>query len=163
MEDRKYTTMGTQFTVRYGLEPNSSEIYMVYQQFMQYAKRHPLYEVAADKEHIWMTISLLNKTGQLAYFYLGELLIGVVAFTIQTNPLWWTKTDCKMLEELFVLKLSSVVGFGRVAAQFLKDLGKENDCDFLTTGAFLGSNNSYRKVEGYSIEYPTFICLGKDI
>ena len=154
--------MGTTFLIRYGIEQTSLDVYRVYQTFMKYAKKHPLYKIAADKEHIWTTISLLNKVGQIAYFYLEDVLVGVVAFTIQNNPLWWTKNDCKMLEELFVLQLSDMAGFGRVAAQFLKDMCRDNECTFVTTGALLGSNNSYRKIKGYSIEYPTFLCLRKD-
>lgn len=151
--------MGTQFKITYGSE-NPEKVYDVYKELMKHAQKHPLYIHLADKDKIFMVLTSMNRAGQLAYFYYKDKLVGVVAFSIEPDCLWWGHGTA--VRELFVLSMSSSVGFGRVAAQFLKDLCKENKCDFILAGAFLGTNNSYRKVGGYSTEYPSFICLRKD-
>lgn len=160
MEDWQYTAMGTTYRVRYGSE-NPSEVYKVFEKFTEACKRHPFYETLYDKDRLFMSITTMNRYGQLAYFYLKDKLVGVVAFTIQDDPLWWCRA--RVLQELFVLSMSSEFhGFGRVAAQFLKDMCAVNECAFVLTGTALGSNNSYRKVGGYSFEYPSFVCLRRD-
>ena len=160
MEDRQYTALGTTFRVRYGSE-NPEETYQVYEKFWECYQHHPFYAVLRDKDRIFMSISTLNHHGQIAYFYHEDKLIGAVAFTIQRDALWWCRAD--IVEELFVLAMDDTFhGFGRVAAQFLKDMCAANACDLVLTGTALGSNNSYRKVGGYSFEYPSFVCLRKD-
>lgn len=153
--------MGADFVVFYGTD-DMEMVYSVFEKLWSLRKGHKVIEPLADKDRVFRMVSELNRYGQLAYFYYKDTLVGVVAFNINTDFVWWGY-GVKAVEEVFVLSMSDeFAGFGRIAAQFLKDMCKENQCDLVFAGAFLGYNNSYKKVKGYSQEYPTYVCLRKD-
>lgn len=153
--------MGANFVVSYGTD-DMDLVCKVFEKLWTLRKGHRVIEPLADKDRVFRMVSELNRYGQLAYFYYKDTLVGVVAFNINPDFVWWGY-GVKAVEEVFVLGMSDeYAGFGRIAAQFLKDMCKENQCDLVFAGAFLGYNNSYKKVKGYSQEYPTYVCLRKD-
>ena len=158
MENRVYQALGTRFIVHYG--DTVERAYEVAERMWELRHNNSLCEKFADKDCVWMTISELNKTKNIAYFYTEDGdFVGAVAFVLNTNFAWWAD-NLRVLEEVFVVSMNpKYAGFGRIAAQFLKDMGDANDCAFVYAGAFLGKNNSYTKV-GYSKSYPTFVYMG---
>ena len=155
MENRVYQALGTRFIVRYG--DTVERAYEVAERMWELRHNNSLCEKFGDKDCVWMTISELNKTKNIAYLYTedGEF-VGAVAFVLNTD----FADNLRVLEEFFVVSMNpKYAGFGRIAAQFLKDMGDANNCAFVYAGAFLGKNNSYTKV-GYSKEYPTFVYMG---
>lgn len=161
MEDREYKALGTSFIVSYGSQ-DTELVYRVYERLWNLRKGHKIIEPLADRDRVFRMVTELNRYGNLAYFYYKGTLVGVVAFNINPDFVWWGYM-VRAVEEVFVLSMSDdYAGFGRIAAQFLKDMCRENNCDLVFAGAFLGSNNSYKKIKGYSEEYPTYVCLRKD-
>ena len=157
MENRVYQALGTRFIVRYG--DTVERAYEVAERMWELRHNNSLCEKFADKDCIWMT-KATAPTKNIAYFYTedGEF-VGAVAFVLNTDFAWWAD-NLRVLEEIFVVSMNpKYAGFGRIAAQFLKDMGDANGCTFVYAGAFLGKNNSYTKV-GYSKSYPTFVYMG---
>ena len=110
MEHRVYQALGTRFIVHYG--ETAERAYEVTERLWELRHNNPLCEKFADKDCAWMTISELNKTKNIAYFYTEDGdFVGAVAFVLNTNFAWWAD-NLRVLEELFVVVPKEEINIG---------------------------------------------------